>query len=303
MLVRAIEPSEHEAARCLLLAAGWDRAVSNLQEFQALLAASQVALVAVRDGPVLGFVLAITDGLTNGYISMVVVAPEHRGQGVGSALVRAAMGESRRMTWVLRASDDGAITFYKKLGFTQSAVALERAGDKTAFASAQVDTLAVEFGITRELVDHRGLLEYLEATDLVAVGVNSEGREHRLTPAAAQAWFGMQTAAATDGVELLIVSAFRSVARQAEIVRRKLGAGQTLSSVLALCAPPGFSEHHTGRAIDVTTPGSVPLEQSFDQTAAFAWLSRHAGTFGFRMSYPVDNTQGFAYEPWHWCFK
>ncbi len=94
MLVRAIEPSEHEAARCLLLAAGWDRAVSNLQEFQALLAASQVALVAVRDGPVLGFVLAITDGLTNGYISMVVVAPEHRGQGVGSALVRAAMGET-----------------------------------------------------------------------------------------------------------------------------------------------------------------------------------------------------------------
>ncbi len=102
------------------------------------------------------------------------------------------------MTWVLRASDDGAITFYKKLGFTQSAVALERAGDKTAFASAQVDTLAVEFGITRELVDHRGLLEYQEATDLVSVGVNSEGREHRLTPAAAQAWFGMQTAAATS---------------------------------------------------------------------------------------------------------
>ena len=174
---------------------------------------------------------------------------------------------------------------------------------KTAFARTQVVALAIELGVTHEYIGQRGLLEYQEASDLVSVGLCRDGREHFLTPLAAQAWLCMRTAAATVGVELVMVSAFRSVARQAEIVRRKLDAGQDLSEVLALCAPPGFSEHHTGRAVDITTPGSVPLEPAFDQTAAFAWLSRHAGAFGFRMSYPAGNAQGFGYEPWHWCFE
>jgi zinc D-Ala-D-Ala carboxypeptidase len=171
----------------------------------------------------------------------------------------------------------------------------------TASVCPQGVAFTTELGITHEYIGQRGLLQCPEATELVSVGLCRDGREHFLTPLAAQAWLGMRTAAATDGVELLIVSAFRSVARQAEIVRRKLDAGQHLADVLAQCAPPGFSEHHSGRAIDVTTPGSVPLEASFDQTAAFRWLSLHAGGFGFRMSYPVGNAQGFSYEPWHWC--
>ena len=44
------------------------------------------------------------------------------------------------------------------------------------------------------------------------------------------------------------------------------------------------------------------LEEEFERSDAFAWLTRRAGEFGFRMSYPRDNPHGVAYEPWHWAW-
>ena len=142
-----------------------------------------------------------------------------------------------------------------------------------------------------------------EATELVLVARHAEGRDLQLAPHAAQAWQLMQAAAAQDGHQLVLESAFRSVARQTEILQAKLDAGQTLAEALKLVAPPGYSEHHTGRAVDIGTPGSMALEEDFETTAAFAWLQLHAAGHGFTMSYPRGNAQGYAYEPWHWCFK
>jgi D-alanyl-D-alanine carboxypeptidase len=93
------------------------------------------------------------------------------------------------------------------------------------------------------------------------------------------------------------------VARQTLIVRRKLARGQHIEEILKVSAIPGCSEHHTGRALDLGSPDHLKLEPSFARTAAYRWLRRRAGAFGFRLSYPRNNPQGIAFEPWHWCWQ
>ena len=142
-----------------------------------------------------------------------------------------------------------------------------------------------------------------EATELVSIGLDIHGREQKLTHKAAEGWHSMKLAAEKDGEILQLVSAFRSVDYQKQIIQRKLAADQSWEQILRVSALPGFSEHHSGRTVDVTTPGSKPLEEKFENTSAFGWLTHHAGKFGFTMTYPRDNKFGVAYEPWHWTFR
>ncbi|MGB0990886.1 MAG: M15 family metallopeptidase [Akkermansiaceae bacterium] len=156
--------------------------------------------------------------------------------------------------------------------------------------------------LTEDHFIERGLPRYEDAPELIIAQTDEDGREHELTPLTCEAWQRMKQAAAEDGHDLFLVSAFRSVSRQAEIVRNKHLAGISNEEIFAVSAPPGFSEHHTGRAIDISTPGYPVLEEEFETSDAFAWLAENAESFGFSMTYPRGNRYGFLYEPWHWCF-
>ena len=130
MLIRPIQPTDLAAVHALLLQAGWEHRAADLQRLDDLVARSAVALVAVDEPAgapeVVGFVRALTDGIANGYLSMLAVAESHRRRGIGSALVRACMGPDPQMTWVLRAGRPGLTGFYERLGFRVSTVAMER---------------------------------------------------------------------------------------------------------------------------------------------------------------------------------
>ncbi len=161
--------------------------------------------------------------------------------------------------------------------------------------------LHTELGIPKDYDDNGRRPQFDEAIDLIDVGPNLVGRMQRLTPDTAASWQAMQAAARDDGILLLLVSAYRGFEYQASLIRKKINAGQSLSEILSVNAAPGFSEHHTGQAIDIATPGSRPLTEDFETSEAFAWLKDNAVRFGFSMSYPRNNPQGFIYEPWHWA--
>ena len=84
---------------------------------------------------------------------------------------------------------------------------------------------------------------------------------------------------------------------------KKLESGQTPETVFSVSAAPGFSEHHSGNAIDLSDGEGEPLVEAFEETAAFGWLTAHAQAYGFYLSFPRDNPHKLIYEPWHWCFK
>lgn len=160
-----------------------------------------------------------------------------------------------------------------------------------------------DLGISSSKIAARGLPLRVEATNLVSAGQDMLGRERFLTPETAAAWEKMRAAADAEGVTLLLVSAFRSLDYQVGIFKRKLEKGQTIEQILNVNLPPGYSEHHTGRAIDIATPGAPPLSEEFDQTLAFRWLQTHAQKFHFSMTYPRGNPHGVIYEPWHWVYQ
>jgi len=160
-----------------------------------------------------------------------------------------------------------------------------------------------ELGITPSYAADRGLPLCEEPAEVVLVGLDIFGRARHLEPATARKWSEMRDAARADGLDLLLISAFRSVDYQRAIFDRKLSQGVPIEEILRVNAAPGFSEHHTGRAVDIATRGCPPLTEAFETTEAFGWLTVNAGRFNFALSYPRDNPFGIVYEPWHWAMK
>jgi D-alanyl-D-alanine carboxypeptidase len=136
------------------------------------------------------------------------------------------------------------------------------------------------------------------------VSVSADGRL-KLRAITAEKYQQMVDAARRDGVNLVLISGFRSIEEQQYLFFQvKEQRGQDTTKRAEVSAPPRHSEHHTGYAIDVgdgNSPGTN-LSQSFEKTAAFRWLQNNAARFSFELSFPRDNPQGIAYEPWHWRF-
>lgn len=165
----------------------------------------------------------------------------------------------------------------------------------------------VERGFARGVPRNYGRTHHLplqrEPARLVSIGRDIHDREQWLQPQAARALAIMRDAAERDCIILQTVSAFRSIEYQLGIIERKLAHGQSMDEILRVSAAPGYSEHHTGRCVDLTTLGFAALEEEFERSPAFAWLRTNAPRFGFAMSYPRGNRHGIAYEPWHWCWS
>tara|TARA_Y100001968_G_C19341928_1_gene709973 strand:- start:651 stop:1232 length:582 start_codon:yes stop_codon:yes gene_type:complete len=116
----------------------------------------------------------------------------------------------------------------------------------------------------------------------------------------------MQKAAAREGIDLVILSGFRSVKLQRQIFyENKSIRNQIAIERAKVSAPPGYSEHSTGYAIDFGDRNypETHFEESFEKTPSFKWLRANAPKYHFLLSFPKNNKQGVSYEPWHWRYE
>ncbi len=107
------------------------------------------------------------------------------------------------------------------------------------------------------------------------------------------------TDAAKDGIDLKLVSAYRSFGEQ-----NALKTGYTLvygTGANKFSADQGYSEHQLGTTVDFTTPEIGAGFTKFKSTDAYEWLQANAYKYGFILSYPEGNTY-YQFEPWHWRF-
>ena len=158
-------------------------------------------------------------------------------------------------------------------------------------------------GIPADYAARTGLVQQRSPDDLVDIGVDVFDRPQRLRTEAASAWMELVEAASLDGVTVQLISAYRSLEYQVDLIQRKVEAGESIGEILARIAAPGYSEHQGGCAVDVTSPGIDSLTEFFEETQAFRWLVASAADYQFVLSYPRSNPYGVVYEPWHWCYR
>lgn len=149
-----------------------------------------------------------------------------------------------------------------------------------------------------------GHIPYIEANESEVAPISADGRI-RMRKAAAQKFQEMAAAARSAGVILVPISGFRSLNDQEQLFFGvKAQRNQSATERAAVSAPPGYSEHHTGYAVDIGD-GATPatnLNTNFEKTKAYQWLQANAARFSFELSFPKDNPQGVSYEPWHWRY-
>jgi LAS superfamily LD-carboxypeptidase LdcB len=128
---------------------------------------------------------------------------------------------------------------------------------------------------------------------------------------ALSAYGSMRTAAAEDGVQLLIRSATRNFEYQRGIWERKWSRPQYMGwqavdkarDILTYSAMPGASRHHWGTDIDLNSFENDWFE-SGEGEVIYAWLNAHARDFGFHQVYDDKSTgrTGYEMERWHWSY-
>ena len=115
----------------------------------------------------------------------------------------------------------------------------------------------------------------------------------------------MKEEAKKDGIYLVFLSGYRSIKLQNDIFYSlKSIRNQDAAERARVSAPPGYSEHSTGFAIDIgdATQRETDFETEFENTDAFKWLIKNAAKFHFKLSFSKNNKY-IDYEPWHWRYE
>lgn len=174
-------------------------------------------------------------------------------------------------------------------------------------------------------------------SDLSFISCNTNGKAIKLRNTAERALYALMLEMESEGItDTFVTSAYRNYSYQKGLFEQytayemntisddaikhfgndyiyehytsqgltSLSEEDAVAVVLTYSAFPGTSEHQTGLCIDFMTLSMKELDESFEDSEAFEWLSVNAHKYGFILRYPKDKTDitGYKYEPWHYRF-
>lgn len=161
--------------------------------------------------------------------------------------------------------------------------------DNSKIAKEEILVVNKEISIDEEYVPE----------NLVVPNVASN-KEIKVTDEVAEYLEGMFEAAKNDGINLIVVSGYRSYGYQ-KLLFDESARINGLEHAKKYVAVPGYSEHHTGLAVDVISETYTMLDEGFENTKEFTWLQNNMSEYGFILRYPKgkEDITGYNYEPWH----
>jgi D-alanyl-D-alanine carboxypeptidase len=157
--------------------------------------------------------------------------------------------------------------------------------------------------LPKSFVVHRKIIE-AEHAALAPIAKTPDGKSNHLArQETVGAFQRMAEEAEKQSVRLKIIWAYRAHHLQQEQfteAHKKHGK----RGAIRWLAPPGYSEHQTGWALDIGDAMDPEADDNplFERTKAFHWLKQNAHHYGFELSFPPANWQGVSYEPWHWRY-
>ncbi len=233
--------------------------------------------------------------------SSEIVAPEAQDQASVASILDTGSSEAEASSSELASSSSEAAS--SSTPASSSAVA-----STTSSASSDTVQISDDSGSWNlRLVNGKYKLPDDFSPDLVTIPNYNRDAGMKFDRRAVDALMQMCDAAKADGVNLLIISAYRSYSTQASLYNNKVnyylnqGYGREEAGDLAatVVARPQTSEHNLGLAVDINS-----VEEDFDQTEAFTWLQNNCTKYGFIMRYAKnkESLTGVIYEPWHYRY-
>lgn len=203
---------------------------------------------------------------------------------------------------------------YSSDSSTISTSASSTTSSKTGTAAASVGTGSLLMLVNKSTPIPSGYTPALTTVNIKYY--TSTSKDNHFDTRAASYLSDMIQAASKDGITLRIVSGYRSHAYQVSNYNAKvneyIAKGESKEKAQAdaatVVAPPGTSEHETGLSCDIISSDwytkHSELDDTFDQTKEYAWLSSHAAQYGFILRYPKgkESVTQYTYEPWHYRF-
>lgn len=124
--------------------------------------------------------------------------------------------------------------------------------------------------------------------------------------------YNMFDDAQKNGYKLIVCSGYRSIDYQSQLFHKKISVilksnpsySHAIKEAATVVMPPGYSEHHTGLAVDIVSENNLLLEEEQENTPENIWLQNNCYKYGFILRYPKNKEEitKVIYEPWHFRY-